>query len=47
MDAKRTTYAALKIIMENQVAEHFNLDGRRGEKIAFSKYKIYSLVTGL
>ncbi|XP_029347909.1 uncharacterized protein LOC115034699 [Acyrthosiphon pisum] len=43
-DAKRTTYMAMKLIMQNRVAEFLNMEGRRGEKTAFVKFKIYTCV---
>ncbi|CAI6375855.1 unnamed protein product [Macrosiphum euphorbiae] len=42
-DAKRTTYMAMKLIMQNRVAEFLNMEGR-GDKTAFVKYKIYTTV---
>jgi len=32
--------------MQNRVAEFLNMEGRRGQKTAFVKYKIYTYVIG-
>lgn len=38
---------ALKILMKNRVAEFLNMEGRRGEKKAFVKYKLFTSITGI
>jgi len=35
---------AMKMIMQNCVAEYLNVEGRRGDKTAFVKYKIFITV---
>jgi len=37
---------AMKMIMQNRVAESLNMEGRRGDKTAFVKYKIFITVAG-
>lgn len=45
-DVKRSTYMAMNMIMQNLVAESLNMEGRRGDKTAFVKYKIFTTVAG-
>lgn len=45
-DSKRTTYQMLKILMDNRVAEHLNVDGKRGIKMAFVKMDLYTILIG-
>jgi len=37
---------AMKMIMQNRVAEYINMEGKRGEKTAFVKYKIFTILAG-
>jgi len=37
---------AMKMIMQNRVAKYLNMEGRRGDKTAFVKYKIFTIVAG-
>ncbi|KAE9524985.1 hypothetical protein AGLY_015035 [Aphis glycines] len=43
-DVKRSIYMTMKIIMQNRVAGYLNMEGRRGDKTAFVKYKIFTIV---
>ncbi|XP_060856549.1 uncharacterized protein LOC132934278 [Metopolophium dirhodum] len=43
-DAKRTTYLAMKTVIHNKLAEYLNMEGRRGDKSAFNKFKICTIV---
>lgn len=45
-DAKRTTYHMLKLVVDNRVAEKINMEGRRGDKIAFGHYTISKIIIG-
>lgn len=36
----------LKILMYNRVAEHLNVDGERGIKLAFVKMDLYTILIG-
>ncbi|KAL5244486.1 hypothetical protein ACI65C_011896 [Semiaphis heraclei] len=43
-DTRRTTYLAMKIAIYNRFAETLNMEGRRGEKLAFGKYKVCTTI---
>ncbi|KAL5244047.1 hypothetical protein ACI65C_011457 [Semiaphis heraclei] len=43
-DTRRTTYLAMKIAIHNRFAETLNMEGRRGEKLAFGKYKVCTTI---
>jgi len=45
-DTRRTTYLAMKIAIHNRFAETLNMEGRRGEKLAFGKYKVCTTIIG-
>lgn len=44
-DAKRTTYQVMKTVLDNRIAEMINMEGRRGEKLAFSRLELCTLIT--
>ncbi|XP_060856450.1 uncharacterized protein LOC132934187 [Metopolophium dirhodum] len=44
-DAKRTTYQIMKTVLDNRVAEMINMEGRRGEKLAFGRLELCTLIT--
>ncbi|CAI6359730.1 unnamed protein product [Macrosiphum euphorbiae] len=43
-DTRRTTYLAMKITIHNRFADTLNMEGRRGEKLSFGKYKVCTTI---
>lgn len=37
----------MKIVMTNRVAENINMQGRRGEKLAFGDLGLCTIITGM
>lgn len=37
----------MKTILDNRVAELINMEGRRGEKLAFGRLELCTLITGI
>jgi len=45
-DAKRTTYLMMKLTIDNRIAEKINMEGRRGDKLAFGRLEICKILIG-
>lgn len=45
-DAKRTTYLMMKLTIDNRIAEKINMEGRRGDKLAFGRLEISKILIG-
>jgi len=37
----------MKTVLDNRVAEMMNMEGRRGEKMAFGRLELCTLITGI